>query len=44
MVPEHEALGGRLGYELQQQLLLTLDPDHLQIKCRLKQISSETSK
>ncbi len=44
MAPEHEALGGRLGYELQQQLLLTLDNDRLQIKCGLKQKSSETSK
>jgi len=44
LAPEHEALGGRLGYELQQQLLLTLDPDRLQIKCGLRQKSSEMSK
>lgn len=44
LAPEHEAFGGRLGYELQQQLLLTLDPDRLQIKCGLRQKSSETNK
>lgn len=43
LAPEHEALGGRLGYDLQQQLLLTLDQDRLQIKCGLRQKSSETS-
>ncbi len=44
LAPEHEALGGRLGYDLQQQLLLTLDSDRLQIKCGLRQKSSDMSK
>jgi hypothetical protein len=44
LAPEHEALGGRLGYELQQQMLLTLDPERLQVKCGLRQKSSDTSK
>jgi hypothetical protein len=44
LAPEHEALGGRLGYELQQQLLLTLDADRLQIKCGQRQQSSDLSK
>lgn len=44
LAPEHEALGGRLGYELQQLLLLTLDPERLQIKCGLSLKSSDTLK
>jgi len=44
LAPEHEVLGGRLGYELQQQLLLTLDADRLQIKCGVGQKSSDMPK
>ncbi len=41
MSPEHEAQGGRLGYELQKELLLTLEPERLQVKCGARQVSSE---
>jgi hypothetical protein len=44
LAPEYEAIGGRLGYDLQQQMLLSLDAEHLQLKCGLRQKSSETSK
>src|SRR5262249_42632305 len=41
MAPEHEAQGGRLGYELQKELLLTLEPERLQVKCGARQVSSD---
>lgn len=44
LAPEHEALGGRLGYELQKELLLTLDAERLQIKCGSRQKSSDLGK
>lgn len=41
LAPEHEALGGRLGYEMQKELLLTLDAERLQIKCGTRKSSSD---
>jgi hypothetical protein len=41
LAPEHEALGGRLGYELQKELLLTLEPDRLQVRCGVRKSSSD---